>query len=143
VIRRVATLLAAGLLLCACGSIGPSTAMSGWVKQSGFRANATSLFHDVKNSARDLRNQSLTSNDLHTLCNVLYVDDGSMQSSLPSPDSQATALLNKAYQDFARAAVECYSAVAVPGDRAKSLAALSSGAALFSEARARVAAAAS
>lgn len=117
--------------------------MSGWVKQSGFRSNATSLFHDVKNSAKDLRNHSLTSNDLHTLCNVLYVDDGSMHASLPTPDGQATTLLNKAYQDFATAAVECYSALSVPGDRAKSLAALSHGAALFSEARARVAAAAS
>jgi hypothetical protein len=143
VIRRVATLLAAGLLLCACGTISPGAAMSGWVKQSGFRANATSLFHDVHNSAKDLRNESLTSNDLHTLCNVLFVDDGSMQASLPTPDRQATSLLNKAYQKFATAAVECYSAIAVPGDRAKSLAALTSGAALFAEARARVGAAAS
>jgi len=115
--------------------------MSGWVTQSGFRANATSLYHDVQNSAKDLRNESLTSNDLHTLCNVLFVDDGSMHASLPTPDSQATALLDTAYRDFATAAVECYSAVAVPGDRAKALAALRRGAASFSEARARVAAA--
>jgi hypothetical protein len=142
VIRRVAALLAAGLLLCACGTISPGTAMSGWVTQSGFRANATSLFHDVRNSAKDLRNTSLTSNDLHTFCNVLFVDDGSMQSSLPTPDHQATSLLNKAYQAFATAAVECYSAIAVPNDRAKALAELTRGAALFSEARARVAAAA-
>jgi hypothetical protein len=120
VIRRVATLLAAGMLLCACGSVSASTAMSGWVKQSGFKANAQSLFHDAKNSAKDLRDVALSSNDLHTFCNVLFVDDGSMQSSLPTPDAQATALLDKAYRDFATAAVECYSAIAVPGDRAKS-----------------------
>jgi hypothetical protein len=136
-------LLAAGVLLCACGSVSPGAAMSGWVKQSGFHSNATALFRDVQNSAKDLRNHSLTSNDLHTLCNVLFVDDGSMQASLPTPDSQSTVLLNKAYQDFATAAVECYSAVAVPRDRAKSLAALSHGAALFSEATARVVAATS
>jgi hypothetical protein len=141
VIRRVATLLAAGLLLCACGSISAGTAMSGWVKQSGFTGNARSLFSDVKSSAKDLRNHSLTSNDLHTFCNVLYVDDGSMQSSLPTPDRQATNLLDEAYRDFASAAVECYSAIAVPADRAKALTTLSDGAALFSEARARVAAA--
>jgi hypothetical protein len=141
VIRRVATLLAAGLLLCACGSISASTAMKGWVKQSGFEANATALFHDVKNSAKDLHNDSLTSNDLHTFCNVLFVDDGSMQSSLPTPDRQATNLLNKAYRDFATAAVECYSADAAPADRVKALSDLTSGAALLSEARARVAAA--
>jgi hypothetical protein len=139
VIRRVAALLAAGILLAACGSISPSRAMSGWVKQSGFTVNVQSLYQDVKTSAQDLRNLSLTSNDLHTFCNVLFVDDGSMQSSLPTPDRQATALLDKAYRDFATAAVECYSAIAVAGDRAKSLAALSSGAALLSEARARVA----
>jgi hypothetical protein len=136
-------LLAAGVLLCACGSISPSAAMSGWVHQSDFRANATSLFHDARNSAKDLRNRALTGNDLHSLCNVLFVDDGSMQASLPTPDSQATSLLNRAYQDFAKAAVECYSAIAVPKDRAKSLAELTSGAAVFSEARARVDAAAS
>jgi hypothetical protein len=141
VIRRVAALVAAGLLLCACGSISPGAAMSGWVKQSGFTGNARSLFSDVQSSAKDLHNHSLTSNDLHTLCNVLYVDDGSMQSSLPTPDGQATALLNKAYRDFASAAVECYSALDVPSDRAKALTALSNGAALFSEARARVSAA--
>ena len=54
-IRRVATLLAAGLLLCACGSVTPGVAMAGWVKQSGFNANARSLFQDAKNSAKDLR----------------------------------------------------------------------------------------
>lgn len=140
-IRRVAALVAAGLLLCACGSISPGVAMSGWVKQSGFTANARSLFSDVKNSAKDLRNHSLNSNDLHTFCNVLFVDDGSMQSSLPTPDSQATALLNKAYRDFASAAVECYSANVVASDRAKALTTLSNGAALFAEARARVSAA--
>jgi hypothetical protein len=141
VIRRVATLLAAGTLLAACGSISPGRAMSGWVKQSGFTRNVASLYRDVRTSAKDLRNHALTSNDLHTFCNVLFVDDGSMQSSLPTPDRQATALLNKAYRDFATAAVECYSAIAVPGDRPKALADLSSGAALLSEARARVAAA--
>ena len=140
-IRRVATLLASGLLLAACGSISPGKAMSGWVKQSGFTANVRTLYQDVQKSAKDLRNLALSSNDLHTFCNVLFVDDGSMQSSLPTPDRQATSLLDKAYRDFATAAVECYSAIAVPGDRSKSLAALSSGAAFLSEARARVAAA--
>jgi hypothetical protein len=143
VIRRVAALLAAGVVFCACGSVSPGAAMSGWVKQSGFTANARSLFSDVKNSAKDLRNVSLTSNDLHTFCNVLYVDDGSMQSSLPTPDRQATRLLDTSYRDFATAAAECYSAISVPGDRAKALATLSSGAAIFSEARARVATATS
>ena len=114
--------------------------MSVWVKQSGFTSNATSLYQDVRNSAKDLKNHSLTSNDLHTLCNVLFVDDGSMQSSLPTPDRQATHLLNRAYRDFATAAVECYSAKIVPADRTKALAMLSSGAASFSEARARVSA---
>ncbi len=140
-IRRVATLLAAGLLLSACGSVSASTAMSGWVKQSSFTSNVRSLFQDVKNSAKDLHNDTLTNNYLHTFCNVLFVDDGSMQSSLPTPDKQATNLLNAAYRDFATAAVECYSANAVTGDRAKALAKLTSGAALLSEGRARVAAA--
>ena len=84
--------------------------MAGWVKQSDFTTNARSLFGDVKNSATHLHDTSLTSNDLHSLCSVLFVDDGSMQSSLPTPDAQATSLLDGAYRDFATAAVECYSA---------------------------------
>ena len=81
--------------------------MASWVKQSGFNANAKTLFHDVKNSAKDLHDTTLSSNDLHTFCNVLFVDDGSMQSSLPTPDKQSTTLLNEAYRDFATAAVDC------------------------------------
>jgi hypothetical protein len=142
VIRRVATLLAAGLLLCACGSISAGTAMSGWVKQSGFTANARSLFSDVKSSAKDLRNHSLNSNDLHTFCNVLYVDDGSMQSSLPTPDRQATNRCSTRRTGTSRAPRSSVTAPSsVPADRAKALTTLSNGAALFSEARARVAAA--
>lgn len=139
-IRRVAALLAAGVLLCSCGSISAKSAMSGWVKQSGFTSNARSLFNDVKSSATHLHDLALTRQDLHSFCSVLFVDDGSMQSSLPTPDAQATRLLNAAYRDFATAAVECYSAISVSGDRARALAKLSDGAAAFSEARARVSA---
>ncbi len=117
--------------------------MSGWVKQSGFHANARTLFYDVKNSAKDLRNFSLSSNDLHTFCNVLFVDDGSMQSSLPTPDAQATNLLDQAYRDFATAAVECYSAIAVPDDRRRHSRRLSAAPRRSPRRRARVAAAAS
>jgi hypothetical protein len=128
----------AGLLLCACGTVSEAKAMTGWVAHSSFKANATSLFSDVKTSAKDLHNVHLSSNDFHTVCQVLYSDDGAMQAALPTPDAQATKLLNKAYQEFAMAAHQCYNAQSSSVARAKALATLARGAAVFSEARARV-----
>jgi hypothetical protein len=139
VIRRVSVLLIAGLLLCACGTVSEAKAMTGWVAHSSFKANATSLFSDVKTSAMDLRNVHLSSNDFHTVCQVLYSDDGAMQAALPTPDAQATKLLNKAYQEFAMAAHQCYNAQSSSEARAKALTSLDHGAALFSEGTARVA----
>jgi hypothetical protein len=139
VTRRVGVLLIAGLLLCACGTVSEAKAMSGWVAHSSFNANAKSLFSDVKGSAKDLRNAHLTSNDFHTVCQVLFSDDGAMQAALPTPDAQATSLLNKAYQDFAKAAHQCYDAQSSAVARSRALATLASGAAVFSEAKARVA----
>jgi hypothetical protein len=129
----------AGLLLCACGTVSEATAMTGWVAHSSFTANAKSLFDDVKSSAKDLHNTNLSSNDFHTVCQVLYSDDGAMQAALPTPDAQATSLLNKAYQEFATAAHQCYNAQSSVESRSKALTTLAKGAAVFSEARARVA----
>jgi hypothetical protein len=126
-------------LLCACGTVSEAKAMTGWVAHSSFKANATSLFSDVKTSAMDLRNVHLSSNDFHTVCQVLYSDDGAMQAALPTPDAQATKLLNKAYQEFAMAAHQCYNAQSSSEARAKALTSLDHGAALFSEGTARVA----
>lgn len=138
-IRRLGVLLIAGLLLCACGTVSEAKAMTGWVAHSSFNANAKSLFGDVKSSAKDLHNANLSSNDFHTVCQVLYSDDGAMQAALPTPDAQSTTLLNKAYQEFATAAHQCYNAQSSAVSRAKALATLANGAAVFSEARARVA----
>jgi hypothetical protein len=139
VIRRVVVLLLAGLLLCACGTVSEAKAMTGWVTHSSFHSNAKALFDDVKTSAKDLRNPRLSSNDFHTVCQVLYSDDGSLQAALPTPDAQATKLLNRAYQDFATAAHQCYNAESSATARADALATLAKGAGVFSEATARVA----
>ncbi len=113
--------------------------MSGWVSHSSFKVNARTLFSDVKSSAKDLHNMTLSSNDFHTVCQVLYSDDGAMQAALPTPDAQATKLLNRAYQEFATAAHQCYNAQSSAVARAQALATLAKGAAVFSEATARVA----
>jgi hypothetical protein len=139
VTRRVVVLLVAGLLLCACGTVSEAKAMTGWVTHSSFRANAKSLFSDVKSSAKDLHNAHLSSNDFHTVCQVLYSDDGAMQAALPTPDAQATRLLNKAYLEFATAAHQCYNAQSSATARATALTMLAKGAAVFSEGTARVA----
>lgn len=113
--------------------------MKGWVSHSSFTVNARALFSDAKSSAKDLRIATLSSNDYHTVCQVLFSDDGAMESALPTPDAQATSLLNRAYKDFADAAHACYGAQSSSSDRARALVILAKGAAEFSEARARVA----
>jgi len=76
--------------------------------------------------------------NLHTLCGVLFSDAGNMEQSLPTPDDQATKLLDRATSQFAHAASTCYSSYANASDRAKALALLSDGGASLAEATARL-----
>jgi hypothetical protein len=130
VIRRVAVLLAAALLLSACGTISAAQAMASWVKQSSYFVNSKTLLADVERSANTLRSTTSSSVDLHT-------DDGHAEQALPAPDVQATTLLNQAYADFAKGANKCYEARQSAGARAGALALLVRGVATLSEASAR------
>jgi hypothetical protein len=131
-------LLAAGLLLCACGSVSLATASKSWVKQSQFYTNLPTLTKDVRDTAHQLRNAHATANALHTVCGVLLMDSEQFNSSLPTPDNQATTLLSKAFSDFGAGANKCYGAQKSPAARTSALTWLSRGMAELSEGTARI-----
>ncbi len=141
VIRRVAVLAVAGLVLCACGSISGSKAMVSWVTQSGYLSTAKSLTKDAAHSANALRTPSDSKFDLHTVCGVLLVDTESANASLPTPDNVATKLLSNAYTDLGAGANKCYRANTSANARAGALATLTKGLSYLSEASARIASA--
>jgi hypothetical protein len=135
---RLLLLLAAGLLLAACGTVSLATASKSWVKQSQFYSNLPTLTKDVRNSAGQLNNQHATANALHTVCGVLLMDAEQFNSSLPTPDNQATGLLSKAFSAFGAGANKCYGAQKSPAARASALLWLSRGMADLSEGTARL-----
>lgn len=137
-IRRLVPLVVAGLLLSGCGSISAAQAMASWTTQSNYVTNAATLLSDVRHAANALRVASTPKVDLHTLCAVLFSDAGHMEQSLPTPDNQATDLLNRATADFAQGATTCYDASHDAVVRARALALLVSGASALSEASVRV-----
>ncbi|MEI6710418.1 MAG: hypothetical protein WCL17_05500 [Actinomycetota bacterium] len=136
--KRIAVLLCAGLLLAGCGSIKASVALSNWVLQSNFKSAVGTFASDSAIAANNLRNPKATKADLHTVCAVLYLDAQQANSSLPTPDDQATRLLGKAYNYFSSAANACYDASSLMA-RPAVLRELAKATATFSEATARVA----
>lgn len=140
-IKQLSVLLVAGVLLAACGSISVSSAMVSWTTQSNYATNAKVLYVDAQHSANALRKPSISKAALHTVCGVLLVDSEAANSSLPSPDAQATKLLSGAYNDLGVGANQCYGAQSDLSSRSKALASLAKGAALLAEASARIAAA--
>jgi hypothetical protein len=139
VIRRVVVVLLAGAVLAGCGSIKLSTAMVRWAHDNAFVASSKTLSVDANHAASALRSPSTSVNELHTVCGVLLLDAQQANTPLPTPDDQATALLNGAYENLAGAANECYAAAASPLKRARALALLARGLAKLSEGVARVA----
>jgi len=128
----------AGLLLSACGSISAASAMTSWVTQSGYIANNKQLERDAANAATALEDATSSSAELRTVCAVLDLESEQANSSLPTPDGQATNLLSRAYDTLGAAANECYGARANAASRAKALASLSRGVGGLAEASARI-----
>jgi hypothetical protein len=135
--RLLVALLVAGVLLSACGTTSPSNAMKKWINQSAYRANLSTITGDVRRAANELGKSDATSNDLHTICAVLTLDAEQANSSLPTPDRQATALLATAYNDIGAGANKCY-VTASAAARASARTWLARGMAALSEGTARV-----
>ncbi len=126
--------------MAACGStVSSGSALHSWVVQSNFHEGVATLTADARHAARALRDASTTTNELHLVCGVLLFDTQSANASLPTPDTQTTHLLSRAYTDLGAGANQCYDAGTSAPRRATALRSLESGAALIAEADARVA----
>ena len=139
--HRLVLVALAGVLLAACGSITLSSAMVSWAHDNGFLSSTKTLTVDAAHAASALRSMSTGVNGLHTVCGVLLLEVQKAQTNLPTPDDQATALLDRAYGDLGAAANECYQAGHEVSKRANALTYLGRGVAKLSEGSARVAAA--
>jgi len=138
VIKRVGALVAAGLVLASCGSVAASTQSATWLKNSNYSSNHATLVGDVKHSLAALRDESVSANALHTVCAVLLLDAESANSSLPSPDDQANALLAKAYNNLGAAANTCYDAATSTARRRAAISFLTTGARYLAEGTLRI-----
>lgn len=131
-------LLVAGLLLCACGTESEAKAMAGWVTQSSFHANTSTLVGDVRHSATALEDSTTSTHELHLVCGVLVTDTEAANAALPTPDAQSTTLLSRAYTDIGGGANTCFDAGASTKLRTKALRYLQKGLGELNEAVVRV-----
>jgi hypothetical protein len=113
--------------------------MSNWTSKSSFSATSLTLHVDATHSTRALSDHTETALVLHTVCSVMGVDVLSANNDLPTPDSQATQLLSRAYGNLGAGALECYHASTNVTLRQRALSLISLGASQLAEARARVA----
>lgn len=140
-IRLLVVLLAAGLLLSACGSQSMSAAMRAWARQGttyNYVATNKQLMTDAAHSAKALRTKGETNDQLHLVCGVLDYDTDAANSFLPTPDKVASQLLDKAYGNLGAGATVCYGAGTSASKRARALAYLSKGVSQLNEAYARI-----
>lgn len=125
----------AGLLLSACGSTSATSALRQWSSQSDFASALSTVRGDARRAVGELRVSSSPA-VLHTVCAVLAFDVEQAQASLPTPDSQTTGLLSRAYLGFLAGANECYQAS--PASRTRAIASLNQAGATLAEAAARL-----
>jgi hypothetical protein len=140
VIRLLAVLLVAGLLLSACGTESMATAMRSWTVQGSYNYGSTNktVIRDARHSATALRTKDETNDELHLLCGVLDYDTEEADGFLPTPDNVATKLLDKAYGNLGAGATICYGASTSASKRARALAYLTKGVGQLDEANARI-----
>ncbi len=118
---RLALVAMSALLLSSCGTVSSSQAVRTWTKQSNFTSNTATIVRDMRTSAAQLRDASSAAPVLHTVCGVLLTDTEAANSSLPTPDQQATKWLGLAYADIGAGANTCYNAATSATLRARAL----------------------
>ncbi len=139
-IRLLLVFLTAGLILSACGSQSMSGAMKAWTRQSSYNYVATNkqLITDATHSAKALRTKNESNQQLHLVCGVLDYDTDAANDFLPTPDTVASSLLDKAYGNLGAGATICYTAGTSASRRARALSYLSKGVGQLNEAYARI-----
>ena len=92
-----------------------------WRQQASFDANTATLRADAHRVRLQLDQMAPNVLNLHTVCGVFLNDLAAANSSLPTPDSTASALLARAYGDLGAAGTLCYHDPATPAKRARAL----------------------
>ena len=108
--RRISSLLLAGVLLVGCGTISARQATVNWLQQSAYSSGRATLKSDATTTLRTLRDPSTSTPAQHTICEVLITDVQAANSSLPVPDDQANQLLANAYNELGSGANTCWNA---------------------------------
>jgi len=127
-------LLAAGLLLAACGTQSLSSAMSAWSTGSDLKGALGQLTTDSRQVLAALDQSHASAAQLHTVCAVLDVETLQANASLPTPDDQTTNLLSRAYTLLGDAANVCYHAAGSAAKMTRVRSYLSQAGAVMSEA---------
>jgi hypothetical protein len=109
--------LAVGLALGACGGQTPSApqGVRAWVSSAGLSGTDSTLSDDIRRIHVALGRGDLEG--LHTECAVFVADVRTAIGYLPTPDSELTSYLNTAYDDYAKAASDCYESASTTDPR--------------------------
>jgi hypothetical protein len=110
VIRRVAVVVLAGVMLAGCGTISPQAATKKWIETTNFGAAFVNLNDDLDRTVTYLHRSQRDTLELRTLCRVLSLDLHKMNDSLPSPDAQGNSLLAKGLDTLSQGTALCASA---------------------------------
>jgi len=87
----------------------PKQRMDAWVRGTGL-GQALGTIHDDDLAIASVVAGKQGNGAVHTTCAVLEADTASATSNLPTPDSQATELLDRGYVLEYRAGDDCYNA---------------------------------
>ncbi len=89
----------------------PRQQLAAWVSSTGLGQDLGALHQDGVDVERVLAGHKATGTQaLHTACNVLSITAEAAHSNLPSPDTEVTQLLARAYTLEYEAGIDCYDA---------------------------------
>jgi hypothetical protein len=101
------------LAFLAYGGVGhrgtPKAQLALWVHDTGLAQSLGTLRGD-NNGATEIVSGHRGTGAVHTICGVLTADTATAMSYLPSPNTELTQLLARAYQLEYQAGTDCYSA---------------------------------
>jgi len=107
-VKTIGFLVLAAVLMSACGTVSTADATKQWMDQSNFTNAHATLVGDATAALRALNSPTASAPERHTVCEVLYTDTSAAISALPTPDQQATNLLDSSYTHFGVGAHTCF-----------------------------------
>ena len=108
--RRIGSLILAGIFLAGCGTVSPQVATRRWISTTSFTAAFQNLHDDLDRTVSYLRRPRRDTLELRTLCRVVSLDLHKLNDTLPSPDAQANELLAEGLDRLSRGTALCSAA---------------------------------